>query len=221
MRILSVKLPAAPAVLALSVACLSSPVLADTPEPPRYEADQSAVFIEDDYIRFLFRQTQSPTLYPDSDGLQRSRQADASTAELIAYQSQERAGTIIVETSDHALFLILKDGRAIRYLVGVGRDGFAWRGVEAISKKAEWPAWVPTAQLRQHRPELPVHVAGGPDNPLGARALYLGDTLYRIHGTNEPETVGGNVSSGCIRMTNADIIDLYRRVAVGTKVIVR
>jgi lipoprotein-anchoring transpeptidase ErfK/SrfK len=131
------------------------------------------------------------------------------------------AGTIVIDTADKYLYLALRGGRAIRYGIGVGRPGFEWSGVKAISRKAEWPDWTPPSQMLKRRPDLPRFMRGGPDNPLGARALYLGSSLYRIHGTNEPFTIGQNVSSGCIRMMNEDVEDLYDRVHVGTRVIVR
>lgn len=136
----------------------------------------------------------------------------------VAYQGRESAGSIVIDTRARYLYLVQGDGTAIRYGVGVGREGFSWKGVEKISAKKEWPDWRPPAEMRQRRPELPVMMAGGPDNPLGARALYLGNTLYRIHGSNEPWTIGQAVSSGCIRMTNEDVTDLYERVGVGTSV---
>ncbi|GHE72820.1 hypothetical protein GCM10019059_35500 [Camelimonas fluminis] len=130
-------------------------------------------------------------------------------------------GEIIVSSSERRLYLITAPGEAIQYVVAVGRKGYTWRGTETITRKARWPDWRPPAEMRARRPGLPAHVPGGPENPLGARALYLGSTLIRIHGSNEPGTVGHAVSSGCIRMTNDDIIDLYERVQVGTRVTVR
>ena len=138
----------------------------------------------------------------------------------VDYTGPEAPGTIVIDTPDKFLFLVEPHGKALRYGVGVGRPGFEWSGVKRISRKSEWPDWTPPAQMLLRRPDLPRHMAGGPDNPLGARALYLGSSLYRIHGTNEPSTIGHNVSSGCIRMMNEDVIDLYERVSVGTKVIV-
>jgi lipoprotein-anchoring transpeptidase ErfK/SrfK len=138
----------------------------------------------------------------------------------VQYRTSEPPGTIVVDTPDHFLFLVEADGMARRYGIGVGRPGFTWSGEHHISAKKEWPSWVPPAEMLQRQPYLPRFMAGGPDNPLGARALYLGSTLYRIHGSNEPWTIGHNVSSGCIRMRNSDIIDLYNRVKVGTKVVV-
>jgi lipoprotein-anchoring transpeptidase ErfK/SrfK len=138
----------------------------------------------------------------------------------VDYSGPEAPGTLVVDTPDKFLFLVEPNGRALRYGIGVGRPGFTWSGVKRISRKAEWPDWTPPAEMVSRRPDLPHHMAGGPGNPLGARALYLGSSLYRIHGTNEPSTIGHNVSSGCIRMMNEDVIDLYDRVPVGAKVIV-
>jgi len=130
-------------------------------------------------------------------------------------------GTIVIDTGERYLYLVQRGGWAIRYGIGVGRPGFEWSGVKAISRKAAWPDWTPPAQMLKRRPDLPRFMRGGPDNPLGARALYLGSSLYRIHGTNEPDTIGQNVSSGCIRMMNEDVEDLYDRVHVGTRVVVQ
>ena len=138
----------------------------------------------------------------------------------VDYSGPEAPGTLVVDTPDKFLFLVEPHGKALRYGIGVGRPGFTWSGVKRISRKAEWPDWTPPAEMVLRRPDLPRHMAGGPENPLGARALYLGSSLYRIHGTNEPSTIGHNVSSGCIRMMNEDVIDLYNRVPVGAKVIV-
>ena len=130
-------------------------------------------------------------------------------------------GTIIVDTAERRLYLVLGNGQALRYGIGVGRDGFRWGGVHRVSAKKEWPSWTPPSQMLARRPDLPRHMAGGIDNPLGARAIYLGSTLYRIHGSNEPETIGQAVSSGCFRMTNEDVTDLYNRVSVGATVVVK
>jgi lipoprotein-anchoring transpeptidase ErfK/SrfK len=140
--------------------------------------------------------------------------------QLVEYHGSERAGTIVVDTPNKFLFLVQGNGRALRYGIGVGRPGFAWSGVKQISAKKEWPDWTPPAEMLARRPDLPRHMEGGPENPLGARAMYLGSSLYRIHGSNEPWTIGTNVSSGCIRMRNEDVIDLYGRVNVGARVVV-
>jgi lipoprotein-anchoring transpeptidase ErfK/SrfK len=138
----------------------------------------------------------------------------------VEYSGREKPGTIVIDTPNKFLLLVEPGGHALRYGIGVGRPGFTWSGTKTISRKAEWPDWTPPAEMLARRPDLPMHMEGGPANPLGARALYLGSSLYRIHGTNEPYTIGTNVSSGCIRMMNDDVIDLYGRVGVGTKVIV-
>jgi len=140
--------------------------------------------------------------------------------QIVPYASNEAPGTIVINTGTYHLYLVLPDGRAMRYGIGVARTGFEWSGAHAISMKREWPDWTPPEEMRRRQPGLPVHMEGGPDNPLGARALYLGSTLYRIHGTSEPWTIGTNVSSGCIRLTNDDVIDLYGRVGIGTRVVV-
>ena len=140
---------------------------------------------------------------------------------VVPFTTSEAAGTVIIDTGNTALYYVLGQGRAIRYGVGVGRDGFTWSGVQTISRKAEWPDWHPPAEMIARQPYLPRFMAGGPGNPLGARAMHLGNTVYRIHGTNAPETIGHAVSSGCFRLVNDDVADLYGRVPVGTRVIVR
>jgi len=141
--------------------------------------------------------------------------------QAVFYRSQEPAGTIIVETSERHLYLIQSETRALRYGIGVGREGFTWQGLLKISRKAEWPDWHPPPEMIERQPYLPRFMAGGPGNPMGARAMYLGATIYRIHGTNAPETIGQAVSSGCFRLVNDDVADLYERVPVGTRVVVR
>jgi lipoprotein-anchoring transpeptidase ErfK/SrfK len=140
--------------------------------------------------------------------------------QIVSYPTREAPGTVIIDTPNTYLYYVLPGGQAIRYGIGVGRDGFTWSGVQSITKKAEWPDWTPPPEMIARQPYLPRHMAGGPGNPLGARAMYLGGTVYRIHGTNAPETIGTHVSSGCIRLTNEDVSDLYSRVNVGTRVIV-
>jgi lipoprotein-anchoring transpeptidase ErfK/SrfK len=154
-------------------------------------------------------------LVPDEGGLpERLRRA------TVSFDTREAPGTVIIDTGNTALYYVLGQGRAIRYGVGVGRDGFTWSGVQTISRKAEWPDWYPPAEMVARQPYLPRFVAGGPGNPLGARAMYLGSSQYRIHGTNDPSTIGKFVSSGCIRLTNEDVADLFSRVNVGTRVVV-
>ena len=140
--------------------------------------------------------------------------------QIVAFSGSEAPGTVIIDTANTYLYLTMGNGRAIRYGIGVGRDGFRWSGVQHITKKAEWPDWTPPAEMIARQPYLPRFMAGGATNPLGARAMYLGNTIYRIHGTNAPSTIGQRVSSGCIRLTNDDVIDLASRVNVGTKVVV-
>jgi len=139
----------------------------------------------------------------------------------VSFPENHKPGTVVIRTRERRLYLVLGNGQALRYGIGVGRDGFGWGGVLRVSAKREWPDWTPPEQMLRRRPDLPRHMPGGPDNPLGARALYLGSSLYRIHGSNEPDTIGQAVSSGCFRLTNADVIDLYNRVPVGATVIVQ
>src|SRR6202158_2464013 len=140
--------------------------------------------------------------------------------QIVSYATREAPGTVIIDTPNTYLYYVLGGGQAIRYGIGVGRDGFTWSGVQSVTKKAEWPDLTPPPEIIAPQPYLPRHMAGGPGNPLGARAMYLGGTVYRIHGTNAPETIGTHVASGCLRLVNEDVIDLYSRVNVGTKVIV-
>ena len=160
--------------------------------------------------------------WEDADEVRsRARGGSRIPKKLIDFESKYRPGTIIVETSERRLYFIMEDDKAMVYGIGVGRDGFRWAGTHRITRKAEWPSWTPPAAMRKRVPGLPAFMPGGPDNPMGARALYIGSTLYRLHGTSEPWTIGHAVSSGCIRLTNADITDLYERVKVGSRVIVR
>lgn len=160
------------------------------------------------------------------DGSELDAEAAASprTAQIVTNPTGQPPGTIVIDTKTRRLYYVLRDGSAIEYGVGVGREGFAWKGTAYVGRKAEWPRWIPPKDMLRRRPDLPQEMDGGMRNPLGARALYLfkgkKDTLFRIHGTNEPDTIGKAVSSGCIRMMNADVMDLYRRVAIGTKVVV-
>jgi lipoprotein-anchoring transpeptidase ErfK/SrfK len=140
--------------------------------------------------------------------------------QLVDYRGPETPGTIVIDTPNRFLFLVQDNGKALRYGIGVGKPGFTWSGEKKVSAKKEWPDWTPPPEMLQRRPDLPHFMAGGPENPLGARAMYLGSSLYRIHGSNEPWTIGQAVSSGCIRMRNEDVIDLYEKVKVGTKVVV-
>jgi lipoprotein-anchoring transpeptidase ErfK/SrfK len=141
--------------------------------------------------------------------------------QMVLYRTNEPPGTIIVSTAERHLYLIQPGGRALRYGIGVGRDGFQWQGMVTITNKKEWPDWTPPPEMIARQPYLPRFMAGGPGNPLGARAMYLGATVYRIHGTNQPQTIGTKISSGCFRLVNADVADLYDRVPVGTRVIIK
>jgi lipoprotein-anchoring transpeptidase ErfK/SrfK len=156
---------------------------------------------------------------PDADA-RRAAADPRYDRQVVAYNGAERPGTVIINTPERLLYLIEPGGKALRYGIGVGRPGFTWAGVKAVSMKREWPDWRPPEDMLKRRPDLPHYMVGGPENPLGARALYLGSSLYRIHGSNEPWTIGTQVSSGCIRMRNEDVIDLYDRVPVGAKVVV-
>jgi len=163
---------------------------------------------------------QAPAAAPMAEEAARAPLDPKYLPTTVAYAGQEKPGTIIIDTPHRFLFLVEAGGVARRYGIGVGRPGFTWAGVKEITAKREWPDWRPPTEMLARRPDLPTFMAGGPENPLGARAMYLGSSLYRIHGSNEPWTIGGAVSSGCIRMRNEDVIDLYNRVKVGTRVIV-
>ena len=141
--------------------------------------------------------------------------------QVVEYRTAHPAGSVVIDTSERRLYYVLGNGQALRYGIGVGREGFQWAGVHHVTNKREWPDWRPPAEMLKRQPYLPRYMPGGPNNPLGARAMYIGSTIYRIHGSNEPHTIGQAVSSGCIRMTNDDVIDLYQRVRVGAKVVVQ
>jgi lipoprotein-anchoring transpeptidase ErfK/SrfK len=157
-------------------------------------------------------------LYSANESLK--AQAVGPQRQVVTFDGRYAPGTIVVSTSERRLYYVLGNGQAIQYGIGVGRPGFTWSGAHSVTMKREWPDWRPPAAMLRRRPDLPRYMAGGPDNPLGARALYIGSTIYRIHGSNEPETIGEAVSSGCIRMTNEDVTDLYNRARVGTRVAV-
>jgi lipoprotein-anchoring transpeptidase ErfK/SrfK len=173
---------------------------------------------------FLFAPSQQAREYqavaPITEPEQSVQQPARFKRQIVDYPTREAPGTIIIDTPNTYLYFVLGNGRAVRYGIGVGREGFTWSGVQSITKKSEWPDWTPPPEMLERQPYLPRFMAGGPGNPLGARAMYLGGTVYRIHGTNQPQTIGGRVSSGCIRMVNEDVMDLYSRVNVGTKVVV-
>lgn len=166
---------------------------------------------------------QNPKAIEEALAAKTARAHNPVPREIVDYSGPhaDEPGTIFVDTQERRLYLVLEDGQAMRYGIGVGRPGFTWAGIQKVTRKAEWPGWTPPAEMLQRQPHLPKFMAGGPDNPLGARAMYLGSTVYRIHGTTEPWTIGQAVSSGCFRMTNDDVTDLYERVRVGAQVIVR
>jgi lipoprotein-anchoring transpeptidase ErfK/SrfK len=184
------------------MATASAQVLSYAPAPQAFPSDGMALSAPDD-------EAATSSALPE-----RLRRA------VVAYDTREAPGTVVIDTGRPALYYVLGQGRAIRYGVGVGREGFTWSGVQSISRKAEWPDWHPPAEMIARQPYLPRFMAGGPGNPLGARAMYLGTSQYRIHGTNDPSTIGKFVSSGCIRLTNEDVADLFSRVDVGTRVVV-
>ncbi len=176
---------------------------------------QSLSYMQIDRDSAVLRQPLTQTEEPGGDELPAPLQR-----QVVSYPGNESLGTVIIDTAQTFLYLTLGGGKALRYGIGVGREGFTWSGIEAISRKSEWPDWIPPAEMIARQPYLPRWVGGGPGNPLGARALYLGNTAYRIHGTNDPRSIGEHVSSGCIRLRDADVIDLYNRVGIGAKVIV-
>jgi lipoprotein-anchoring transpeptidase ErfK/SrfK len=214
----------------------SQPDGAPPPQPQRVAYQQPANNnMGGGFIQFLFGSgEQAAPVYQQQEqydprrGYQQERAVEAAhpgfdpryEKQIVDYNGKEAPGTLVIDTPNKFLYLVQDNGHALRYGVGVGRPGFMWSGVKTISAKKEWPAWTPPPEMLQRRPDLPRHMEGGPENPLGARAMYLGSSLYRIHGSNEPWTIGTNVSSGCIRMRNEDVIDLYGRVKVGTRVVV-
>ena len=178
-------------------------------------------FAQDRSQGFPFFKPTAEDVSPGVDHGSNANLPEEFQRQAVYYRSQHPAGTVVVETSERHLYLIEGPTRALRYGIGVGRDGYTWQGLLQISRKSEWPDWHPPPEMIERQPYLPRFMAGGPGNPLGARAMYLGNTVYRIHGTNAPETIGHAVSSGCFRLVNDDVVDLYARVPVGTHVIVR
>jgi len=208
---------AALAGLVSAVALAASPATAQTYD--RYGYDRYAAYApQTSYSAYSVDPLTGQALSPYQEEYR--PQASAIPRERVAAPGGYGAGTIIINTSERRLYYVVGDGTAIRYGIGVGRPGFTWAGTRSITMKREWPDWRPPSQMLRRRPDLPRYMKGGLDNPLGARAMYLGGTLYRIHGSNEPWTIGQAVSSGCIRMRNEDVIDLYEKVKVGTKVVV-
>jgi lipoprotein-anchoring transpeptidase ErfK/SrfK len=202
--------------MTMDVRILAAPLMAALLCVPATRVAAQALTAEGNY---------RPTAEDVAPGIDHGNSARGLPAEYqrqaVFYRSPYPAGTIVIDTPGRHLYLIQNETRALRYGIGVGRDGFTWNGILQISRKAEWPDWHPPPEMIARQPYLPRFMAGGPGNPLGARAMYLGNTVYRIHGTNAPETIGQAVSSGCFRLVNDDVADLYERVPVGTKVIVR
>ena len=199
-------LSAAALVAAASTSAFAGPLPLFPFDPTPYQAPRTAAYAP--------VETEAPAVEAPAPTQSRFKR------QVVSYQTTEAPGTVVIDTPNTYLYLVLGNGQALRYGIGVGREGFTWSGVQTIARKSEWPDWIPPEEMLQRQPYLPRFMAGGPSNPLGARAMYLGNTIYRIHGTNAPETIGSHVSSGCIRMVNDDVIDLYNRVSVGTKVIV-
>lgn len=211
------------AIAALGYGLLSGPISVQTMrKPSAHEAQASSTPV---YVSAPVRvSAPAPAPIPVPAPLVESPKAadgpGALVRQVVDYASRQAPGTVIIDTKNTFLYFVLNDAQALRYGIGVGREGFTWSGEQTVARKAEWPDWHPPAEMVSRQPYLPRFMAGGPGNPLGARAMYLGETEYRIHGTNNPDTIGKKVSSGCIRLTNDDVVDLYERVKVGAKVIV-
>ena len=216
------------AVAALGYGFLSRPAgvqLARKPSASQAQASSTPVYVAPPVHASVPAPTPAPAPIPAPAPPAEPPKADADAPgalvrQVVDYASRQAPGTVIIDTGNTFLYLVLNDRQAMRYGIGVGREGFAWSGEQTVARKAEWPDWRPPAEMVSRQPYLPRFMAGGPGNPLGARAMYLGETEYRIHGTNKPDTIGKRVSSGCIRLTNEDVVDLYDRVKVGAKVIV-
>lgn len=199
-------------VLLFAAALMVAPVLMTTAASAQvmsYASSPQNAFPSDDVM-----------VSPDVDESDTSVVPERLRRAVVAFDTREAPGTVVIDTANTQLYYVLGQGRAVRYGVGVGREGFTWSGTQTVTRKAEWPDWHPPAEMIARQPYLPRFMAGGPGNPLGARAMYLGSSVYRIHGTNDPSTIGKFVSSGCIRLTNEDVADLFSRVDVGTKVVV-
>ena len=196
-------LTAAVFITAVSTSAAAAPLALFPFEQPQYQPPQATAYAP---VEVEHEATELPSKFK---------------RQVVSYATNEAPGTIVIDTPNTFLYLVLGNGRALRYGIGVGREGFTWAGTQSVARKQEWPDWHPPAEMIARQPYLPRFMAGGPGNPLGARAMYLGSTLYRIHGSNDPDSIGQAESSGCFRMTNDDVKDLYERVAVGTTVIVR
>jgi lipoprotein-anchoring transpeptidase ErfK/SrfK len=191
--------------------CLATLILAVSVVSAESQRGPSVIWAQDE-----LPDEETPGVVPEQE-----EAAPQFQKQVVFFRTNEEPGTLIIHTNERFLYLVMGNNRALRYGVGVGRDGFTWMGLHKISRKAEWPDWRPPPEMIQRQPSLPRFMAGGPGNPLGARALYIGTTIYRIHGTNQPHTIGHAVSSGCFRMVNNDVVDLFDRVPVGTRVIVK
>lgn len=211
------------AVAALGYGLLSRPASVQPPRKPsapQAQASSTPVYVAPPVHASAPAPAPIPAPAPLIEPPKAADGPGALVRQVVDYASRQAPGTVIIDTKNTFLYLVLNDTQALRYGIGVGREGFTWSGEQTVARKAEWPDWHPPAEMVSRQPYLPRFMAGGPGNPLGARAMYLGETEYRIHGTNKPDTIGKRVSSGCIRLTNEDVVDLYERVKVGAKVIV-
>ena len=205
----------------LAGALMTATIVTATPTQAASPAPLPFPFLLPPVASFEPPAAEPQTLAPSEDDATAYELPARLRRQVVNYATREAPGTVIIDTPNTYLYYVLGGGRALRYGVGVGREGFTWTGVQTITRKAEWPDWHPPAQMIARQPYLPRFMAGGPGNPLGARAMYLGTTVYRIHGTNQPWTIGTKISSGCFRLVNTDVADLYDRVPVGTKVVVK
>jgi lipoprotein-anchoring transpeptidase ErfK/SrfK len=211
------------AIAALGYSLLSRPASVQPtrkPSAPQAQASSTPVYVATPVHASAPAPAPIPAPAPLVEPPKAADGPGAFVRQVIDYTSHQTPGTVIIDTKNTFLYFVLNDTQALRYGIGVGREGFTWSGEQAVARKTEWPDWRPPAEMLVRQPYLPRFMAGGPGNPLGARAMYLGETEYRIHGTNKPDTIGKRVSSGCIRLTNEDVVDLYERVKVGAKVIV-
>ncbi|MDU6373936.1 MAG: L,D-transpeptidase [Bradyrhizobium sp.] len=204
----------------LAGALMTATIVTATPTQAASPAPLPFPFLLPPVASFEPPAAEPQTLAPSEDDATAYELPARLRRQVVNYATREAPGTVIIDTPNTYLYYVLGNSQAMRYGIGVSRDGFTWTGTQSVTRKAEWPDWTPPPEMIARQPYLPRHMAGGPGNPLGARAMYLGGTIYRIHGTNQPATIGTHVSSGCIRLTNQDVIDLYARVNVGAKVIV-
>ncbi|MBR0828027.1 L,D-transpeptidase [Bradyrhizobium manausense] len=208
------------AVAVVGYSLLSGPASVQKPSAPQAKASSTPVYVSTPVHASAPAPAPNPAPAPLVEPPKAADGPGAFVRQVVDYASRQTPGTVIIDTRNTFLYFVLNDTQALRYGIGVGREGFTWSGEQTVARKAEWPDWHPPVEMVSRQPYLPRFMAGGPGNPLGARAMYLGETEYRIHGTNKPDTIGKRVSSGCIRLTNEDVVDLYDRVKVGAKVIV-